>query len=46
MNITTNGNIKWNKIMTNISLYNDNTIVIDFESNKFIGQPIYGIIEK
>jgi hypothetical protein len=45
MDITTNGNIKWNKITTNISLYNDNTIVIDFKPNEFIGQPIYGIVE-
>ena len=45
MDITTNGDIKWNKIRTNISLYNDNTIVIDFDPNEFIGQPIYGIVE-
>ena len=46
MDITTNGDIKWNKIRTNISLYNDNTIVIDFDPNEFIGQPIYGIVEQ
>jgi hypothetical protein len=45
MDITTNGDIKWNKIRTNISLYNDSTIVIDFDPNEFIGQPIYGIVE-
>lgn len=45
IDITTNGNIEWNKIMTNISLYNDNTLVIDFKPNEFIGQPIYGIVE-
>ena len=45
MDITTNGDIKWNKIRTNISLYNDSTIVIDFDPNAFIGQPIYGIVE-
>ena len=31
MEITTNGDIKWNKIKTNISIYNDNTIIIDFD---------------
>ena len=45
MDITTNGDIKWNKIRTNISLYNDNTIIIDFDHNQFIGQPVYGIVE-
>jgi hypothetical protein len=48
MDITTNGDIKWNKIRTNISIYNDNTIIIDFDDkspNQFIGQPIYGIVE-
>jgi hypothetical protein len=45
MDITTNGEIKWNQIGTNISLYNDNTIIIDFDHNQFIGQPVYGIIE-
>lgn len=48
MDITTNGDIKWKKIKTNISIYNDNTIIIDFDDkspNQFIGQPIYGIVE-
>ena len=48
MDITTNGDIKWNKIKTNISIYNDNTIIIDFDdksTNQFIGQPVYGIVE-
>jgi hypothetical protein len=45
MDITTNGEIKWNQIGTNISLYNDNTIIIDFDHNQFIGQPVYGIVE-
>lgn len=45
MDITTNGDIKWNKIRTIISLYNDNTIIIDFNHNQFIGQPVYGIVE-
>jgi hypothetical protein len=45
IDITTNGDIKWNKIRTNISLYNDNTIIIDFDHNQFIGQPVYGIVE-
>lgn len=45
MDITTNGVIKWNKIRTNISLYNDNTIIIDFDPPRFIGQPVYGIVE-
>ena len=31
MEITTNGDIKWNKIKTIISIYNDNTIIIDFD---------------
>ena len=33
MDITTNGDIKWNKIKTNISIYNDNTIIIDLMIN-------------
>jgi hypothetical protein len=48
MDITTNGDIKWNKIKTNISIYNDNTIIIDFDDkspDQFIGQPVYGIVE-
>jgi hypothetical protein len=45
MDITTNGEIKWNKIRTNISLYNDNTIIIDFDPNEFVGQPVYRIVE-
>jgi hypothetical protein len=45
MDITTNGEIKWNQIRTNISLYNDNTIIIDFDPNQFIGQPVYGTVE-
>jgi hypothetical protein len=48
MDITTNGDIKWKKIKTNISIYNDNTIIIDFDDkspNQFIGQPIYGIVK-
>ena len=48
MDITTNGDIKWNKIKTNISIYNDNTIIIDFDEkspDQFIGQPVYGIVE-
>ena len=45
MDITTDGVIKWNKIRTNISLYNDNTIIIDFDPPRFIGQPVYGIVE-
>jgi hypothetical protein len=48
MDITTNGDIKWNKVKTNISIYNDNAIIIDFDDkspNQFIGQPIYGIVE-
>jgi hypothetical protein len=48
MAITTNGDIKWNKIKTNISIYNDSTIIIDFDDkfpDQFIGQPIYGIVE-
>ena len=40
-----NGEIKWNKIRTNISLYNDNTIIIDFDPNEFVGQPVYRIVE-
>ena len=43
--ITTNGEIKWNKIRTNISLYNDNTIIINFDPNEFVGQPVYRIVE-
>jgi len=48
MDITTNGHIKWKKIKTNISIYNDNTIIRDFDDkspNQFIGQPIYGIVK-
>ena len=45
MDITTNGNIKWNKIMTNISLYNHNGIVIDFEPNEFGGQPCLDLLK-
>ena len=45
MDITTNGDIKWKQIRTNISLYNDNTIIINFDPNQFIGQPVYGIVE-
>jgi hypothetical protein len=45
MNIATNGNLNWTQIRTKFSLYNYNTIVIDFDLNEFIGQPIYGIVE-
>ena len=33
------------KIRTNISLNNDNTIIIDFDPNEFVGQPVYRIVE-
>jgi hypothetical protein len=45
MDITTNEDIKWNQIRTNVSLYNDNTIIIDFDPIEFIGQPVHGIVE-
>jgi hypothetical protein len=49
MDITTNDLIKWKNVKTNISTYDDNTIVIDFDDkatdNHFIGQPVYGTVE-
>jgi hypothetical protein len=50
MDISTNDLIKWKNVKTNISTYNDNTIVIDFDDkatdNHFIGQPVYGTVER
>ena len=49
MDISTNDVIKWKNVTTNISTYDDNTIVIDFDDkatdNHFIGQAVYGTVE-
>ena len=49
MDISTNVVIKWKNIKTDISICDDNTIVIDFDDkvtdNHFIGQLVYGIVE-
>jgi hypothetical protein len=49
MDISTNHVIKWKNVKTNISTYDDNTIVIDFDDkatdNHFIEQPVYGTVE-
>ena len=49
MDISTNDVIKWKNVNTNISTYDDNTIVINFDDkatdNHFIEQPVYGTVE-
>ena len=49
MDISTNVVIKWKNIKTDISICDDNTIVIDFDdkatNNHFIGQLVYGTVE-
>ena len=49
MDISTNDVIKWKNVTTNISTYDDNTIVTDFDDkatgNHFIRQSVYGTVE-
>jgi hypothetical protein len=49
MDIATNDVIKWKNVTTNISTYDDNTIVTDFDdkatNNHFIRQSVYGTVE-